>query len=130
MELRRKGVADGVAKEALAEVDAESEDRRARELVDRKLRSLAVDTPDQRATAARRLVGMLARKGYGAGTAYRVVREALAEHGAEAGRAGRRRARRIGRRRAHATRAPRSPSGRDGAPVRGTIRRGCEQVTR
>ena len=26
---------------------------------------------------------MLARKGYGAGTAYRVVREALAEHGAE-----------------------------------------------
>ena len=27
---------------------------------------------------------MLARKGYGAGTAYRVVREALAERGAEA----------------------------------------------
>ena len=85
VELRRKGVADEVAGEALAEVDAESEDRRARELVDRKLRSLAVGTPDQRATAARRLVGMLARKGYGAGTAYRVVRAALAEHGAEAG---------------------------------------------
>ncbi len=85
VELRRKGVADEVAGEALAEVDAESEDRRARELVDRKLRSLVVGTPDQRATVARRLVGMLARKGYGAGTAYRVVREALAEHGAEAG---------------------------------------------
>ena len=85
VELRRKGVADEVAGEALAEVDAESEDRRARELVDRKLRSLAVGTPDQRATAARRLVGMLARKGYGAGTAYRVVRAALAEHGADAG---------------------------------------------
>jgi regulatory protein len=84
VELRRKGVADAVAGEALAEVDAESEDRRARELVDRKLRSLAIGTPDQRATAARRLVGMLARKGYGAGTAYRVVRAALAEHGAEA----------------------------------------------
>ena len=28
---------------------------------------------------------MLARKGYGAGTAYRVVRAALAEHGADAG---------------------------------------------
>ena len=83
-ELRRKGVADGVAKEALAEVDTESEDRRARELIDRKLRSMAVDTADQRATAARRLVGMLARKGYGAGTAYRVVREALAEQGADA----------------------------------------------
>jgi regulatory protein len=26
---------------------------------------------------------MLARKGYNAGTAYRVVREAIAEHGAE-----------------------------------------------
>jgi regulatory protein len=84
VELRRKGVADGVAKEALAEVDAESENRRARELVDRKLRSVAVGTPDQRATAARRLVGMLARKGYSAGTAYRVVRAALAEHGADA----------------------------------------------
>jgi regulatory protein len=83
VELRRKGVADDIAKEALAEVDTESEDRRARELVDRKLRSLAVDTPEQRVTAARRLVGMLARKGYGAGTAYRVVREAIAEHGTE-----------------------------------------------
>ncbi len=84
VELRRKGVADDVAGEALAEVDAESEARRARELVDRKLRSLAVETPEQRAAAGRRLVGMLARRGYGAGTAYRVVREALAERGAEA----------------------------------------------
>ena len=84
-----QGLADGVAKEALAEVDTESEDRRARELVDRKLRSMAVDTADQRATAARRLVGMLARKGYGAGTAYRVVREALAEQGADADELGR-----------------------------------------
>ena len=83
VELRRKGVADEVAGEALAEIDTESEDRRARELVDRKLRSVAVDTADRRATAARRLVGMLARKGYSAGTAYRVVREALAERGAE-----------------------------------------------
>jgi regulatory protein len=81
--VRRKGVADDVAGEALAEVDAESEDRRARELVDRKLRSLDVSAPDQRTKAARRLIGMLARKGYAAGTAYRVVREALAEHGAE-----------------------------------------------
>jgi regulatory protein len=82
VELRRKGVADDVVGEALAGVDVESEDRRARHLVDRKLRSLAVGTAEQRAAAARRLVGMLARKGYGAGTAYRVVREALAEHGA------------------------------------------------
>jgi regulatory protein len=83
VELRRKGVADDVAGEALAEVDAEAEARRARELVDRKLRSLAVGTAEQRAAAGRRLVGMLARKGYGAAVAYRVVREALAEHGAD-----------------------------------------------
>ena len=83
MELRRKGVDDEVASQALAEVDADSETRRARELVDRKLRVLAVDTPEQRLVATRRLVGMLARKGYGGGTAYGVVREALAAHGAE-----------------------------------------------
>ncbi|MHA6626060.1 regulatory protein RecX [Pseudonocardia sichuanensis] len=83
MELRRKGVSEEDAGEALAEVDEESEAQRARELVDRKLRSLAVGTTEQRAAAGRRLVGMLARKGYGAGTAYRVVKEALAERGAE-----------------------------------------------
>jgi regulatory protein len=84
MELRRKGVSAEDAGEALAEVDTESEERRARELVDRKMRSLAVGTVEQRAVAGRRLVGMLARKGYGAGIAYRVVKEALAERGAEA----------------------------------------------
>ena len=42
-----------------------------------------MDAPEQRASGERKLVGMLARKGYGAGIAYRVVREALAEHGAE-----------------------------------------------
>ncbi len=83
MELRRKGVDDEVAGEALAEVDTDSEERRARELVDRKLRTVPADTPEQRKKAAGRLVGMLARKGYGGGIAYRVVREALAAHGAE-----------------------------------------------
>lgn len=83
VELRRKGVADDVAGEALAEIDAESEERRARELVARKLRSLRTDSDEQRTTAGRKLVGMLARKGYGGGIAYRVVREALADHGAE-----------------------------------------------
>ena len=62
---------------------ATSEERRARELVDRKLRSMKVASAEQQTVAARRLVGMLARKGYGAAVAYRVVREALAEHGAD-----------------------------------------------
>ena len=83
-ELRRKGVDDEVAAEALAEVDSEAEEARARQLVDKKLRTLRLATPDDRAVAARRLVGMLARKGYGAGVAYAVVRAGLAAHGAEA----------------------------------------------
>ena len=83
MELRRKGVDEEVAGEALAEVDTESEENRARQLVDRKLRTVPADTPEQRKKAAQRLVGMLARKGYGGGVAYRVVREALAAHGAD-----------------------------------------------
>jgi len=82
-ELRRKGVDDEVAREALAEVDETSEEQRARELVDHKLRTVPADTPEQRIAAARRLVGMLARKGYSGGIAYRVVREALAAHGVD-----------------------------------------------
>jgi len=83
LELRRKGVDDEVAGEALAEVDPAAEEARAHELVVRKLRSMTVETPEEQQSAARRLVGMLARKGYGAGVAYGVVRRALAEHGAE-----------------------------------------------
>lgn len=83
-ELHRKGVAKEIAEEALTEIDAESEETRARELVDRKLRTVPVATKEQRVSAARRLVGMLARKGYGGDIAYRVVREAIAERGAEA----------------------------------------------
>lgn len=82
-ELHRKGVAKEIADEALTEIDAESEEARARELVDRKLRTVPIATKEQRVTAARRLVGMLARKGYGGNIAYGVVREAIAARGAE-----------------------------------------------
>jgi regulatory protein len=74
-ELRRKGVPDDVAREALEVVDEEAQRDAARRLVRRKLRSLSrVDT----ATATRRLVGMLGRKGYSSGLAFAVVREELA----------------------------------------------------
>ncbi len=77
-ELRRKGIDDETAREALDEIDPADEEAAARELVRRKLRSLArVD--DQ--TATRRLVGMLARKGYGSGMAFAVVRDELASAG-------------------------------------------------
>ena len=80
-ELRRKGVADETAAEALATLDPERELATARELVDRRLRTTAGLPVDAR---VRRLAGMLARKGYPAGTAFRVVREALAAEGEEA----------------------------------------------
>ncbi|MFR9729216.1 regulatory protein RecX [Saccharopolyspora sp. MS10] len=73
-ELRRKGVAEELVAEALSAVDAESEEERARELVRRKLRSGRVD---DREKLLRRLVGMLARKGYPEGLAFRVVKDEL-----------------------------------------------------
>ena len=74
-ELRRKGIDDEVAREALDEIDPADEESAARVLVRKKLRSLArVDDT----TATRRLVGMLARKGYSSGLAFAVVRDELA----------------------------------------------------
>lgn len=82
-ELRRKGIDDEVAREALDALDPAEEESAARVLVRKKLRTLSrVDD----ATATRRLVGMLARKGYSPGLAYTVVKDELAESraGAEA----------------------------------------------
>jgi len=76
-ELRRKGIAEETARTVLAEVEPGAEEETARTLVRKKLRS--VRGLDQQ-VAARRLVGMLARKGYSSGLAYAVVR---AELGAE-----------------------------------------------
>ncbi len=71
-ELRRKGIADEVVREALDEMEPGSEETAARALVRKKLRSMSrLDD----ATATRRLVGMLARKGYGSGLAFSVVRD-------------------------------------------------------
>ncbi|WP_300643122.1 regulatory protein RecX [Nocardioides sp.] len=79
-ELRRKGVDDEVARGALDELDPETEEEAARALVRKKLRTLSrVDD----VTATRRLVGMLARKGYGSAMAFAVVRDELARAGRE-----------------------------------------------
>ncbi|WP_199443423.1 regulatory protein RecX [Umezawaea beigongshangensis] len=81
VELRRKGVDDEVAAEAVAAVDEDAEESRARELVRKKLRSMgAVDETAK----IRRLVGALARKGYSQGLAFRVVREELRRVGEDA----------------------------------------------
>ncbi|MFC6090443.1 regulatory protein RecX [Saccharothrix lopnurensis] len=80
VELRRKGVADEVVTEAVAAVDDEAEEERARELVRKKLRTTGGldDT-----TKIRRVVAALARKGYPEGLAYRVVRDELRRAGEE-----------------------------------------------
>jgi regulatory protein len=73
-ELRRKGIEDDVAREALGDVAEDDEVEAARMLVRRKVRSVRGLESDK---AIRRLVGMLARKGHSSSVAYRVVREEL-----------------------------------------------------
>jgi regulatory protein len=76
-ELRAKGIDAEVAAEAVGAVDEDDERIAARRLVDRKVPGMSrLD----RATASRRLIAMLARKGYGGGLAAAVVREALDAH--------------------------------------------------
>lgn len=74
-ELRQRGVDDATAATALETLGQDQELEQARALVERKLGSTA---GVEQAARVRRLVGMLARKGYPSGLAYRVVRDALA----------------------------------------------------
>lgn len=79
-ELRAKGVEPEVAAEAVAAVGDDDEREAARRLVDRKVAAMRrLD----RATATRRLMGMLTRKGYSGGLAAAVVREALDADGSD-----------------------------------------------
>jgi regulatory protein len=73
-ELRQRGVSDDVAREAVDTLDADAERETARALVRRRLASLRGQPAD---VAARRLAGMLARKGYPSGLAFAVIREEL-----------------------------------------------------
>lgn len=74
-ELRRSGVDDETAAEALADIDSDDERARAQALVAKRLPSTrGLPTPKRIA----RLAGMLARKGYPSGMAMQVVRAALA----------------------------------------------------
>jgi regulatory protein len=77
-ELNQRGVERGDIQAAVAKLTPETELATARALVERRLDSTA-EQPVQ--VRVRRLAGMLARKGYPAGLAYRVVREALDQAG-------------------------------------------------
>lgn len=80
-ELRTRGVAGALVEEAVAQLDPDEEAATARVLVERKLRTTA---GLERQARMRRLVGMLARRGYPEGLAFRVVREVLDAEGESA----------------------------------------------
>ena len=73
-ELRRRGVDDELARDALDELDPDQEEATARALVRKKLRSMR---SLERQVAMRRLLGLLARKGYPGGLAMTVIKQEL-----------------------------------------------------
>ena len=77
-ELRTKGIDDDIIAEALAEVDSDAERSRAEQLVADKLRRERLTDETDDAKVTRRLVGMLARRGYHRSMAFDVVKMALA----------------------------------------------------
>jgi regulatory protein len=84
-ELRSRGVASGDIQAAVDRLGPEQEIDTARSLVARRLAA----TRGQPAPArVRRLVGVLARKGYSQALAYRVAREALEREGVDLAAAG------------------------------------------
>jgi regulatory protein len=75
-DLRKKGVQDAVIAEALDGIDASAEQDRAVKLVQTRLRRENLD--GDQAKVARRLAGMLARRGYSETVCFDVVRTQLA----------------------------------------------------
>jgi regulatory protein len=73
-ELRQRGVDDEQVMDAVGQLDPDAEVATARRLAERALATTR-GLPSQ--TRARRAAGTLARKGYPAGLAFRVIREAL-----------------------------------------------------
>lgn len=81
-ELVTKGIDPDLIEEALEQVSEDDERQAARELIDKKLRTQrGVDWGDrtQRDKVTRRLVSMLARRGFGGGIAFSLVAEAIDE---------------------------------------------------
>ncbi|MGW5241298.1 regulatory protein RecX [Monashia sp. NPDC004114] len=73
-ELRKQGIDGDIADDALAAVGPQDERVRAEELVAKRLRTMSGLASD---VQARRLAGMLARKGYSGEIAWPVIREAI-----------------------------------------------------
>lgn len=73
-ELRKQGIEPEIADEALGAIGVEDERAKAEELVAKRMRTMSGLAPD---VQARRLAGMLARKGYSADVAWPVIRDAV-----------------------------------------------------
>ena len=80
-ELRRKGVDSAVIATAVNAVDGDAERDRARSLIARRVDASMAAGP---VAARRRLIALLARRGYGPSVAVAVVDEALREYGVPA----------------------------------------------
>jgi len=80
-ELRRQGVQNEEIREAVDALNPEREVATARQLVERKMASTRGRPPE---TRARQAAGLLARKGYPPGLAFRLIREAMQREDAEA----------------------------------------------
>lgn len=80
-QLRAKGVAVDLTETAVLRIDADRERETAARLVHRKATSMG---NLESAVKTRRLVGMLARKGYSPAVAYQVVRDVLGEQADDA----------------------------------------------
>jgi regulatory protein len=79
-ELKRNGVQNEEIREAVDTLDPEQEIATARRLVERKMESTR-GRPTE--TRVRQAAGMLARKGYPPGLAFRLIREVMQAEGAE-----------------------------------------------
>lgn len=79
-ELRQRGVGEDDVRGAIAQLSPEQEEAAARRLVAARL---AATRGRPLPTRVRRLMGLLARKGYPPGLAYRIVREALEQEGTD-----------------------------------------------
>jgi regulatory protein len=84
-ELQQRGVGAAEVRAAVGTLGPEREIETARRLVARRI---AATRERPVPTRVRQLVGLLARKGYSAGLAYRVVREALEQEGTDPAAAG------------------------------------------
>jgi regulatory protein len=78
VELRRHGVDTAEIREAVDTLDPEQEVATARRLVEQKMASTRGQAPEAR---ARRAAGLLARRGYPPGLAYRLIKETLEREG-------------------------------------------------